>query len=74
SLGFADADYNAAYWGVDDSAFNDLNFGASLSYQVTENFSVGVSAGYTLLIDSDIKDAADDEDKFYMGVSAGFAF
>lgn len=74
SLGFADADYNAAYWGVDDSAFNDLNFGAALGYQVTENFSIGISAGYMVLIDSDIRDAADDKSKFFMGLSAGFSF
>jgi uncharacterized protein (TIGR02001 family) len=74
SVGYADADYNAYYFGVDDSAFTDLNFGASLSYQVTENFSVGISAGYTLVIDSDLRDAVNDEDKFYTGVSASFAF
>lgn len=74
SLGFADADYNAAYFDVDESAFTDLNFGAALSYQVTENFSVGASAGYMILVDSDIRDEVSDKDKFYMGVSAGFAF
>jgi len=74
ALGFGDKDYNDAYWGVDKSALNDLSFGAALSYQVTENFSVGLSAGYMVLVNSDIRDAADDKSKFFMGVSAGFAF
>ncbi len=74
SLGYADADYNAYYFGVDESAFTDLNFGAALSYQVTESFSVGISAGYMVLIDSDIRDSMDNDEKFYTGVSASFAF
>lgn len=74
ALGFGDSDYNDAYWGVDKSALNDLSFGAALGYQVNDAFSVGVSAGYMVLVNSDIRDAADDKSKFFMGVSAAFEF
>jgi outer membrane scaffolding protein for murein synthesis (MipA/OmpV family) len=78
SLGYGDSDYNCAYWSVNDSGLNDLNFSASLGYQVNDMFSVGVSAGYMVLVGSDVKDQAEadgkDTSQFYMGVSASFAF
>ncbi len=78
SLGWGSEDYNSFYWGVEDDGLNDLNFSAGLSYQVNDMFSVGVSAGYMVLVGSDVKDQAEDDDKetdqFFMGVSAAFAF
>lgn len=78
SLGYADASYNEFYWGVADDGLNDLNFSAGLSYQVNDMFSIGISAGYMVLVGSDVKDAAEAgdmaTDQFFMGVSASFAF
>lgn len=78
SLGWGSEDYNTAYWGVENDGLNDLNFSAGLSYQVNDMFSVGISAGYMVLVGSDVKDAVEadggDTDQFYMGVSAAFAF
>jgi len=77
-LGFGDSDYNLGYWGVDDSGLNDLNLSASLSYQVNDAFSVGISAGYMVLVGSDVKDAVEagggDTNQFFMGLSAALAF
>jgi uncharacterized protein (TIGR02001 family) len=78
SLGFGDSDYNMGYWGVDDSGLNDLNLSASLSYQVNDAFSIGISAGYMVLVGSDVKDAVEDgggdTSQFFMGLSAAVAF
>ena len=74
SRGFGDSDYNMGYWGVDDSGLNDLNLSASLSYQVNDAFS----AGYMVLVGSDVKDAVEDgggdTSQFFMGLSAAPAF
>ena len=78
ALGYGDRDYNTGYWEVESSGLNDLNLSASLSYQVNDSFSVGVSAGYMVLVGSDVKDAVDDAgddtSQFYVGISAAFAF
>jgi hypothetical protein len=63
---------------LDGVCLNDLNLGASLSYQVNDNFSIGISAGYMVLVGSEVRDAVEavggDTNQFYMGVSAAFAF
>jgi uncharacterized protein (TIGR02001 family) len=78
SLAYGDSDYNAFYYLIDESGLADLNFSASLSYQVNDNFSVGISAGYMVIVGSDVKDSLEANDmstnQFFMGVSAGFAF
>ena len=59
SLGAADADYNAGYFGVDDAALNDLTVGAALPFAVLENLTVKPAISYVYLPDSDVRDAAE---------------
>lgn len=56
SLGAGDEDY-MAYFGVDGSGLMDLNVGASLTYALTDNLSVGAKVMWVSLIDSDARDA-----------------
>jgi hypothetical protein len=58
SLGMADADYNSFYFGVDESALNDANVGATLSYALLDTLTVVPGVQYTWLPDSDIEDGA----------------
>ena len=69
--------------GVDDDGFVDAEFGASLGYGLTDNFSVSAGVVYSIVVDSDLRDAIDegtgfqaDGDKdhfiFYGGISAAF--
>ena len=60
SLGAADADYNAGYFGVDDAALNDLTVGAALPFALGENLTVKPALSYVYLPDSDIRDAAEE--------------
>ncbi len=78
SLGAASAEYNEFYFGVDDSALNDLNVGASLSIPVTKSLTIVPAVQYTTLADGDIKDGAAelyaDEDIILGSIKASYVF
>ncbi len=65
SIGAADAEYNNAYFGINEDALNDGNVKAAISYALTESFNLSAYVQYTKLLDSDIEDAADAEDSGY---------
>ena len=73
NVGWADSDYNAAYWDVDDDGFNDLTLSVGFPMEIG-GWSVTPSVNYVSLIDSDISDAASDDDIFYAGISLGTSF
>ncbi|MDA1044440.1 MAG: MltA-interacting MipA family protein [Verrucomicrobia bacterium] len=77
SVGYATSDYNKAYFGVDDSALNDVTFSLSGGVSVTDNLSVGGEVHYVILPDSDIEKAAKasygEDDYFWGGVTASLA-
>ncbi len=58
SLGAATAEYNSFYFGVDESALNDLNVGATLSIPVTKSLTITPGVQFTTLPDDEIKRAA----------------
>ncbi|MFO7821751.1 MAG: TorF family putative porin [Lentisphaeria bacterium] len=74
SLGWGDEDYNAGYFGVNDSGLNDLGLSASLDYTINENFSVSVYTAYSEMLDSDIEDAVADSDTLYGGIGFYFSY
>ena len=79
TLGAATDKYNAFYFGVDQTRLNDLNVGASLTWDATENLSTGVSATYVTLLDGDIRDGAhtigyDGADALIYGVTLSWQF
>ena len=81
SIGAGDSDYNAYYFGVDDSALNDGTAKLGASYAFSESLTVSAYAMYTYLLDSDIRDAAKDNDVYFNkgdilsgGVSLGYGF
>lgn len=69
SIGFADSEYNEGYFGVDDSAFNDLTLGASLDVTITEYCSAYIGYNWSDILDDDLADDADES-----WVSGGIAF
>ncbi|MCF7854819.1 MAG: MipA/OmpV family protein [Candidatus Pacebacteria bacterium] len=73
-LGWSDADYNGAYFGVDESAFQELAITASLDYSVTDRFGVSVFVGYSELLDGDIEDVVSDPDIFSAGVGVTLSY
>jgi hypothetical protein len=76
SIGYAAADYNSFYFGVDSAAFNDANLGASLTWSPCKSFSVVPAYQYTMLVDSDIEDGAaslyKDKDQSIVSIKAVF--
>lgn len=59
SIGWANSDSNKFYLGYDDSAFEDLNAGVHVGYQLTDTVAFSVAATYCTLLDSDVEDAAE---------------
>lgn len=78
NVGYAIAKYNDFYYGEDKTAFNDGNLTAGVNYEVLEGLSLGANVAYTAMLDSDIKDRAEEifgkKDIFYGGVSANYVF
>lgn len=73
NIGWGDDDYNAAYWGVDDDGFNDLTLSAGLPIELG-SWTFTPSVNYVALIDSDISDAAGDDDIVYVGIGLSTSF
>jgi hypothetical protein len=78
SLGYGAADYNAFYFGVDEAALNDANFGISLAVTPSASLTVTPAYQYTMLVDSDIEDAAaglyKDKDQSIFSLKATYTF
>lgn len=60
SLGVADADYNAFYFGVDETAMNDLTVGLTVAQGLNAVWTLSGGVEYTVLCDGAIRDAADE--------------
>ena len=78
AIGWGDSDYNNAYFGVDGSGFSDASISASLTYAVTETFSVSGWVMAVEILDSDLEDAAStiysDSDTIVTGLGVAFSF
>lgn len=73
NLGWADSNYNEAYFGSDDSGFNDLTLSAGLPVEMG-TFTVTPVINYSMLLDSDVRDGARDNDVWYGGVGLSTSF
>ncbi len=73
SLGWAESNYNHAYWDVDSSALNDLTFTAGFPFDLA-GISITPSVTYLALVDSDIRAAAEDDCMFVVGISLAREF
>ncbi|MDD2235606.1 MAG: MipA/OmpV family protein [Kiritimatiellae bacterium] len=78
SIGWADKKYNEFYFGNDNDGFNDLSLSIGSSYEVMENVSVGATVAYSYLLDSDVRDAAEEafgyKDHLYGGLNLTYDF
>ncbi len=78
AVGWGDRDYNAAYFGINDSGFSDISLTASIGYAVTEHVSVGAFITFTEILDSNLENAANavygDSDNIITGINVSLAF
>lgn len=57
-VGYADADYNSFYFGIDKDALNDWNSGLGLAVNVTKSVTLSTGIRYIDMLDGDIKNGA----------------
>lgn len=68
SLGWADAKYNSAYFGVDESGMNDLVIKVSTDIPMGE-WTLSPNISYIKMLDNSICNSVDDNDFIVTGVS-----
>jgi hypothetical protein len=73
SLGLGTAEYNEGYFGVDQTALNDLTLTAGLPICFGK-LTIKPSVGYSMMVDKDIRAATDKSDNFWVGVGAAYNF
>jgi hypothetical protein len=74
SIGYGSKKHNEAYYGENSAGVADLTFGLVVPWTIADGITVAASAYYCFLIDSGIRDAADDADNFWAGVSLTLSF
>lgn len=74
SLGFASANWNNFYFGVDKSAFTDGLLTVAFPFQIGERWSVTPALNYSALLDDDIRDTSSDQSNFWGGVTLSYSF
>jgi hypothetical protein len=73
SLGLGTDGYNEGYFGVDETALNDLTLTAGLSICLGK-LTIRPSLGYSAMLDKDLRAATDKSDNFWAGVGAAYNF
>jgi hypothetical protein len=73
SVGYGTSGYDKGYFEVDDAAFNDLTLSAALPIALG-NWTIKPMAGYSTMLDSDIRAATDKSDNLFGGIGAAYEF
>ncbi len=73
SLGYGTSGYNEGYFGVDDSALNDLTLSAGLPICLGK-WTIKPGIACSVMIDDDIRAATAKSDNFWGGISASFSW
>lgn len=74
SVGYGSSNYNEGYFGVDSSGFVDLLLTAGLAIPIDEHLSVGPYVSFSQVIDSKLRDAVEDDNATFFGVTLSYAF
>ena len=72
--GWADEDYNAAYFSVTESGFNDIGLKGALEYTVNDNCSISAYVKYSELLDSAVENAVADSDILSVGAGIRLSY
>jgi hypothetical protein len=73
SLGLGTSEYNQGYFGVDQTALNDLTLTAGLPFTFGK-LTIRPTLGYSTMLSKDIRAATDKSDNFWGGVSLAYNF
>lgn len=78
SIGWGSSKYNEAYFAEDGAKFNDALLSIGAAYALTEELSVGATLAYSYLLDSAIRDNAEDlyghKGNSYAGLNLTYGF
>lgn len=66
-IGWADEDYNAAYFSVAESGLNDIGLRGALEYTINDSCSISAYVKYSELLDGDVEDAVSDSEILSVG-------
>ena len=73
SVGWGDRDYNSGYFDVEESGFEDLLLSASVSWE-QEWLTLAPVVSYSQLLDSRLRDAAEDPYVWFGGLEISISF
>jgi hypothetical protein len=73
SLGYGSSGYNEGYFGVDDSALNDLTLTAAVPICLGK-WTVKPTVAYSTMLDDDVRAATAKSDNLWGGVGAAYQF
>jgi len=73
SVGYATDGYDDYYFGVDDSALNDVTLSAGVPFSFG-SLTIKPSIAYSMMIDDDVRTATGKSDNFWGGVGLAYSF
>lgn len=73
TAGWGSEDYNAGYWGVNKSGFNDVLLSVGLPITVMESLTITPMINYSAVVDTELRDAVENDSNFYAGISITFS-
>ncbi len=74
SAAYSSSDFNAFYYGPDESGFADALFSVGLPVAWDSGLSVTPAVNYSSMMDGDLEDALQDDSNFWAGVTVGYSF
>lgn len=74
AVGYGCARNNAACFGRDDDALNDLTLTAKMPFKIGARWTLAPSIGYSTLLDKGVRKEADRDDNVWTGVTLSFVF
>lgn len=74
SVAWADADYNAFYFGADASGLVDATASIGLPIALGRGLTVSPSVSYSKLLDGDVQDRVDEDSLWWTALKVSFAF
>ena len=74
SAAYSSSDFNAFYYGPDESGFADGLVSVGLPIGFDNGLSVTPALNYSSMLDSDLEDALEDDSNFWAGVTVGYSF
>ncbi|MCK5707274.1 MAG: MipA/OmpV family protein [Candidatus Aureabacteria bacterium] len=73
-IGWADSNMTNFMFGLDESALSDLHLGLSVPIALSESWTIEPSVIGSFLLDSDVKDLADNKSNASIGINVSYVF